>query len=57
MKKKVDLKKREMLLKSGKGFVGIVLAGIFSGTLGAFEKKEPKVIKKVVIKKEEATWG
>lgn len=57
MKKKVDLKKRDMLLKSGKGFIGIILAGIFSGTLGAFENKEPKVIKKVIIKKEEATWG
>ena len=56
--KKVDLKKRKLLLNSGKGFVGILLASMFSGVLGAFEKKpEPKIVKKVVVKKEAAVWG
>lgn len=55
--KKVDLKKRKLLLNAGKGVIGILLTGLFVGTLGAFEKKSPEVIKKVIVKKEPAVWG
>jgi hypothetical protein len=56
--KKVDLKKRNMLLRSGKSFFGIVMLGLFSGITGAFAATTAKPKKEVVVEsKRTAVWG
>ena len=58
--KKVDLEKRNMLLKSGKGFFGILMLSMFSGITGAFAATTataPKKKEVIVETKNTAVWG
>lgn len=58
--KKVDMHRRKLLMGTGKGFLGVILTALFAGSLSAFEKKtavQPKIVKKVIVKKTTAVWG
>lgn len=57
MNKKVDLKRRNKLLKASKGLLGVIALTLFSGLIGIFPENKLKPQKKVVVKKVEATWG
>jgi hypothetical protein len=58
MAKKVDLRKRNLLLKSGKGFLGIILVSMFSGITGAFATTKAKPKKEIIEEsKRTAVWG